>query len=55
MDGGGSGDGITLNADGITIEGLTVRDSDSYYWPDAGIKVASNSNKIAYNSITNNQ
>ena len=53
IDGGGSGDVITLNADGITIEGFTVRNSGSY-WPDAGIEVVSNANKIAYNSITNN-
>jgi len=52
VDGGGSGDVITLNADGITIEGFTVRDSG--WWPDAGIKAVSNANKIAYNSITNN-
>ena len=50
IDGGGSGDVITLNADGITIEGFTVRNSGSY----AGIKVFSNANKIAYNCITNN-
>jgi len=53
VDGGGRGDVITLNADGITIEGFTVRNSGSY-WPDAGIKVFSNANKIAYNCITNN-
>jgi len=54
VDGGGSGSVITLNADGITIEGFTVRNSGS--WPDAGagIKVVSNANKIACNSITNN-
>jgi len=56
IDGGGSGDVITLYADGITIEGFTVRNSGSS-WPTllyAGIKVFSNANKIAYNSITNN-
>ena len=56
IDGGGSGDVITLYADGITIEGFTVRNSGSS-WPTllyAGIKVFSNTNKIAYNSITNN-
>ncbi|RLG55316.1 MAG: hypothetical protein DRN88_05815 [Candidatus Hydrothermarchaeota archaeon] len=51
VDGGGSGDVITLNADGITIEGFTVRNSGSY---DAGINVVSNANNIACNSITNN-
>ena len=51
VDGGGNGDVITLNADGITIEGFTVRNSGSLL---AGIKVFSNANKIAYNSITNN-
>ena len=55
VDGGGSGNVITLNADGITIEGFTVRNSGrSWPYMDAGIKVVSNSNKIAYNSITNN-
>ena len=54
VDGGGTGDVITLNADGITIEGFTVRNSGSYLWTDAGIKVVSNANKIACNSITNN-
>ncbi|RLG92988.1 hypothetical protein DRO29_08080, partial [Candidatus Bathyarchaeota archaeon] len=53
VDGGGFGDVITLNADGITIEGFTVRNSGSY-WPDAGVKVFSNANNITYNSITNN-
>ena len=53
VDGARSGNVITLNADGITIEGFTVRDSGSD-WPNAGIKVVSNSNKIACNSITNN-
>ena len=53
VDGRGIGDVITLNADGITIEGFTVRNSGSY-WPDAGIEVVSNANKIAYNCITNN-
>jgi len=54
VDGGGSGNVITLNADGITIEGFTVRNSGD--WPDvgAGINVVSNANKIAYNSISNN-
>ena len=53
IDGGGSGTVITLNANGITIEGFTVRNSCSY-WPDVGIKVVSNANNITYNCITNN-
>jgi len=53
IDGGGSGTVITLNANGITIEGFTVRNSGSY-WPDVGIKVVSNANNITYNCITNN-
>jgi len=52
VDGGGGGTVITLNADGIKIEGFTVRNSGSLLY--AGIKVFSNANKIAYNSITNN-
>jgi len=51
VDGGGSGNVITLNADGITIERFTVRNS-GWWW--SGINVVSNANKIAYNSITNN-
>ena len=54
VDGGGSGDVITLNANGITIEGLTVRNSSSSWPYAAGIKVFSNANKIAYNCITSN-
>ena len=54
IDGGGIGNVITLNANGITIEGFTVRNSGSYR-SDAGIKVVSNANYITYNSITNNQ
>ena len=53
VDGGGNGDVITLIADGIAIEGFTVRNSGD--WPNAGIKVFSNTNKIAYNCITNNE
>jgi len=56
VDSGGFGDVITLYADGITIEGFTVRNSSGSCWPilHAGIKVFSNANRIAYNCITNN-
>ena len=46
-----SGSPITLNADGISIEGLTLRNSS---WPNAGIKVYSNNNSITDNYISNN-
>jgi len=55
IDGGdrNRGNVITLKADGITIEGFTVRKSGrgSGF---AGIKVLSNSNNIRYNNISNN-
>ena len=52
IDGGGIGNVITLNANGITIEGFTVRNSGSYV-SDAGIKVVSNANIIKDNKIIN--
>ena len=53
IDGGGSGSVITLNANGITIEGFTVRNSGTS-WSDAGIKVNSDNNSITGNNISNN-
>ena len=52
VDAGGSGSPITLNADGISIEGFTVRNSGS--GPNAGIKVYSSDNRITGNNISNN-
>jgi len=51
VDAGGSGSPITLNADGISIERFTVRNS---LWPNAGIKVYSSNNCIKGNNISNN-
>jgi len=51
VDAGGSGSPITLNADGISIEGFTVRNSS---WPNAGINVYSSNNRITDNNISNN-
>ena len=51
VDAGGSGSPITLYADGISIEGLTLRNSS---WPYAGIEVYSNNNSITDNYISNN-
>ncbi|MBW9221435.1 right-handed parallel beta-helix repeat-containing protein [Methanothermococcus sp. SCGC AD-155-C09] len=51
IDGNNSGDVIVINADGVTIEGFTVRGD---YWPDTGIKVKSNNNTIKNNNISNN-
>jgi len=54
VDAGGSGSPITLNADGISIEGFTVRNSGS--WPPyAGIDVHSSNNRITDNNISNNE
>ena len=55
IDGGdrNRGNVITLKADGITIEGFTIRNS-GWYIHNAGIKVLSNSNIIRYNKILNN-
>ena len=52
VDGGGSGDAITLSASGVTLERFEARDSGG--WPDAGIKVISNNNVIKNNNVGNN-
>ncbi|MFQ6056203.1 MAG: NosD domain-containing protein, partial [Methanosarcinales archaeon] len=53
VDAGGSGDVITLSADGITLEGFEARNSGSS-WPDSGIKVTSDNNVIKNNNASNN-
>ncbi|MFS8614138.1 nitrous oxide reductase family maturation protein NosD [Limnochorda sp.] len=52
IDGGGDGDVVTLAADGITLQGLTVRGSGQHLWRDhAAIKVFSSDNRIEGNRI----
>ena len=52
VDAGGSGDAITLRADGITLEGFTAT---SWRWKYAGgIKVISSNNNITDNTASNN-
>ncbi|RLF52683.1 MAG: hypothetical protein DRN19_00515 [Thermoplasmata archaeon] len=47
---------VTLNADGITIEGFTIRNATKREWTrSAGIRVLSNSNNIGYNKILKNE
>ncbi len=50
VDAGGSGSAITLYADRIMLEGFKVVNS-GYLYPDAGIRIISNNNTIAGNSI----
>ncbi len=45
---------IGLNADGVTIEGFTIRNSGNS-WEDAGIAIRSNNNNILHNNILNNR
>jgi parallel beta-helix repeat protein len=49
----GSGSAITLNADGITLEGFNATNSGSM-WDCAGIRVISSNNTITGNNICNN-
>nr|QNO54991.1 hypothetical protein KIHMDPCI_00002 [Methanosarcinales archaeon ANME-1 ERB7] len=49
----GSGSAITLNADGITLEGFNATNSGSS-GSDVGIKVTSNNNTITGNNVSNN-
>ncbi len=49
----GSGSAITLNADGITLEGFNVTNSGSM-WDCAGIRVISGNNTITGNNVCNN-
>jgi parallel beta-helix repeat protein len=50
VDGGGSGDVITISADSVCIRGLTVKNSG----PGAGIRVLSDHNSVFADSITGN-
>ncbi|HID19670.1 MAG TPA: hypothetical protein EYP28_01845 [Methanophagales archaeon] len=54
VDAGGSGNAITLSADGITLEGFNVTNAGSSL-QDAGIKVISSNNKIIDNTVSNNE
>ncbi|MEA1998270.1 MAG: NosD domain-containing protein, partial [Euryarchaeota archaeon] len=49
----GSGSAITLNADGITLEGFKATNSGSL-WDCAGIRVISGNNTITGNNVYNN-
>ncbi len=49
----GSGSAITLNADGITLEGFNATNSGSM-WDCAGIRVISSNNTITGNNVYNN-
>jgi parallel beta-helix repeat protein len=50
----GSGSAITLNADGITLEGFNATNSGSM-WACAGIRVISGNNTITGNNVYNNR
>ena len=52
VDAGGNGSAITLSANGITLEGFTATGGGSY--PNAGIKVISNNNKLSSNNANSN-
>ena len=52
IDADGNGSAIRLSADGITLEGFTATNSESY--PCAGIKVTSNNNTITGNNASSN-
>jgi parallel beta-helix repeat protein len=54
VDANGSGSAITLNADGITLEGFNATNSGSS-GSDVGIKVTSNNNTITGNNVSNNR
>lgn len=55
IDGGGEGDVITLAADGVTLQGLTIRGSGQHLWRDsAGVKVFSSQNRIEGNVLEEN-
>ncbi|MCK4733646.1 MAG: hypothetical protein KAT65_14425, partial [Methanophagales archaeon] len=53
VDADGSGNAITLSADGIMLEGFRATNSGSGIW-DAGVKVTSNNNTITGNNVSNN-
>jgi len=57
LDATASGSAITLNADGVTVEGFKIINAGS--WPtektsEAGIKVLSHDNRIISNDVSNN-
>ncbi len=52
VDANGSGSAITLNADGITLEGFNATNSGG--WDCAGINVISSNNTITGNKVCNN-
>ena len=52
VDARGTGSAITLSADGITLEGFTVKGAGSN--PEAGIRVISNNNTLLGNDASNN-
>ena len=54
VDAGGSSSAITLNADGIILEGFKTINSGNNWYSDAGIKVTSNNNRITANIATEN-
>ncbi|MCX9085725.1 MAG: PGF-pre-PGF domain-containing protein [Candidatus Methanoperedens sp.] len=52
VNGGGGGSAITLESDGIVIEGFTATGVTSY--PEAGIKIVSNNNTLRGNNASSN-
>lgn len=55
IDGGGEGDVVTLTADGVTLQSLTIRGSGRHLWRDsAGVKVFSSGNLIEGNTLEEN-
>lgn len=53
IDGGGTGNAITISADWVTITGFTITNSGSNE-EDAAIDITSNHNIISWNTIENN-
>ncbi len=54
IDGGGKGTVITVEADGVVIEGLIIQNSGSRYDTiDAGIRLKSSNNRVVNNVIRN--
>jgi nitrous oxidase accessory protein len=54
IDGEGKGSPVSINVDGVTVDGFSLRNSGSSLYA-SGIKIASNRNLIANNTITGNQ
>lgn len=56
VDAGGSGNAITLTANGIILEGFTATGSGGYWdSPEAGIKVSSSNNTLKGNTANSNR